>query len=248
MPENIRFMWEALNPIREVPIPQVPFPDPPPNINAEFKDLILFHVANSGDPIFHGWEPVQVYLDDEIEHLHFGTTHGPFNIEIGGVVGQIRYGRNFNTGQNVVYLKTLQNADQNRVRLVDLDIPQPVRRELPAFKKEKVEKKQEYYVFDGYKFKKPLDTIKRRALRNYGYETFLLLNPSYKYVEPVKEDPINASEEVIVNVFELADYYATEELKRKYPKFELEEHTEEYEKIHKAHIKKIKSFKRNNNG
>jgi len=63
-----------------------------------------------------------------------------------------------------------------------------------------------------------------------------------------EEESINKKEEVIVNMNELADFYARIELTTIIPCFAIDTHLEEYNKCHKKHIRNILRFKKNNNG
>lgn len=60
--------------------------------------------------------------------------------------------------------------------------------------------------------------------------------------------PTDENEEVIVNIAELADKYATLELEASIPNFTIENFKEDYERAYLKHFNLISSFKRNNNG
>lgn len=66
--------------------------------------------------------------------------------------------------------------------------------------------------------------------------------------EEIVEEPISESEEVIINISELADFYATEEIKTICGNFNPVEHEDLYSESYQKHIKYIQTFKRNKNG
>lgn len=102
------------------------------------------------------------------------------------------------------------------------------------------------FEYGGYVFRRELTLMEIRYLDKYGYNGLIRVMPDVKYDESKVE--INPDEECIVNIMELADDYAVEELRSKIADFDIEKHNDEYQKVLTKHINKILSFKRTTNG
>lgn len=221
------------------------------NEENELMHIISSDVMRLVNPIFHGWNPHLIYINRP--KINFEPRNAPEIVKFGEYTGIVEYGRSTNNGLNALYFDIIDGVhrgphlefDENGKPKEDKKLKVAKRPSSASFPKA-TKKKPDYYTALGYKFKKELNLQMLKALDRYGYEDFLTLNPDYRYEE--KPVPINKDEEVIINVNELANYYATEELKAKYEKFSIENYAKEYEEVLSKHTKKIRSFKRNDNG
>ena len=120
-----------------------------------------------------------------------------------------------------------------------------------AFGKGKIAYKHEYPEDGiihplGYLLSRKLVIEEDKYLRLYGIKSLFQKYPDTQFKE--KEQPLNDSEECIILVSELADFYATEECENTIIGFNMKLHNKEYQESYKKNVKNILSYKRNKNG
>jgi len=233
--------------------------------DVRFISLIKQYILLHNDRPIRTWNLNRILLNTEVDNFQRITLIETEAAGINGYRGELEYGIKTTTGELFIIwwgdTPAKQIARENNVA----PVPEPIgvaarwgnvrqvnfEGELPANKPQRKKattiplSKKDYYIYQGNKYAKELDTYMKAQIRVNGHDRFILFNPSYEYKE---KKVINKNEECVINIYELADFYTNKELRAKYSDFDIAKYETEYTALVKIHIQNIRKFNSNNNG